>query len=118
MRILTADWVLPVSSPPIKDGAIAIDSDRIAALGNKEELRKDFPTAPTEDFGAAAILPGLINCHSHLELTGMRGLLDDVEHDFLAWLLKLTKVRRDFFTLEDIDLSALLGAVEGARAGI
>jgi 5-methylthioadenosine/S-adenosylhomocysteine deaminase len=118
MRILAADWVLPISSPPIKHGAIAIENDKIIAVDKKETLVRTFHTARMENFGAAAIIPGLVNCHSHLELTTMRGLLDDVEDDFLAWLLKLTKVRADFLTAEDIEISALLGVVEGARAGI
>jgi cytosine/adenosine deaminase-related metal-dependent hydrolase len=118
MRLLTADWVLPVSSPPIKNGAVVIDGENIIAVGDKEDLAREFPAAAAEDFGAAAIIPGLINCHSHLELTGMRGLLDDVEHDFLAWLLRLTKVRNDSITAEDVELSALLGVIEGARAGV
>jgi 5-methylthioadenosine/S-adenosylhomocysteine deaminase len=118
MRILTAEWVLPVSSPPVANGAVAIEKDKIVAVGKKEALLKDYPTALPEDLGAAAIFPGLVNCHSHLELTAMRGLLDTVENDFLAWLLKLTKTRAEFFTGADIEFSALLGAVEGARAGV
>ena len=118
MHILAAEWVLPVSSPPIADGAVAIEKDAIVAVGKKETLIKDFPAASMEDLGAAAILPGFVNCHSHLELTAMRGLLDTVEDDFLAWLLKLTKTRAEFFSAEDIELSALHGAVEGARAGV
>jgi len=118
MRILAAEWVLPVSSPPIANGAVAVEKDRIIAVGKKETLVKDFPAAEVEDLGPAAILPGLVNCHSHLELTAMRGLLETVENDFLAWLLKLTKTRAEFLTAEDIEISTLLGAVEGARAGV
>jgi cytosine/adenosine deaminase-related metal-dependent hydrolase len=40
-------------------------------------------------------MPGLINCHSHLEITAMRGFLDDVEEDFYSWLMKLTKTRAE-----------------------
>lgn len=118
MRIMAAEWVLPISSPPIQNGAIVIENDRIIAVDKKEKLVRAFHTSTLENFGAAAIIPGLINCHSHLELTVMRGLLDDVEDDFLAWLLKLTKVRAEFLTAGDIELSALLGAAEGARAGV
>ncbi len=118
MRILAAEWVLPVSSPPVPNGAVAIENDLIAAVGSKDEVLARFPAAAVEDFGPSAILPGLVNCHSHLELTAMRGLLDSVENDFLSWLLKLTKIRADFLSADDIELSTLLGAVEGARAGI
>jgi 5-methylthioadenosine/S-adenosylhomocysteine deaminase len=118
MRIMAAEWVLPISSPPIQNGAIVIENGRVIAVDKKEKLVRAFHSSTLENFGAAAIIPGLINCHSHLELTVMRGLLDDVEEDFLAWLLKLTKVRAEFLTDEDIQLSALLGVAEGARAGV
>ena len=78
MRILAADYVLPISSDPIKDGAIAIDDDKIALVGKVAEIAATYPGAEIQSFGEAAILPGFVNCHSHLEITTMRGLLDDV----------------------------------------
>lgn len=118
MRLLSAEWVLPISSPPVRNGAVVIDGDTIVAVGAREKLLAEFTDAVHEELGAAAILPGFVNCHAHLELTIMRGLLDDVENDFLAWLLKLTKIRKDFLTDKDIELSSLLGAAEAARAGV
>ncbi|HVQ55938.1 MAG TPA: hypothetical protein VMS29_04210, partial [Pyrinomonadaceae bacterium] len=79
MRVLAADHVLPISSEPITNGAVAIDGDKIARVGDRTTIESDFPDARVEDFGEAAILPGFVNCHSHLELTAMRGALDDVE---------------------------------------
>src|SRR5215210_4257090 len=93
IRILAARHVLPVSSDPIADGAIAVNGATIEAGGPLAQLAKLFPAAPVIDFGEAAILPGFVNCHSHLEITSMRGALDDVEHDFSSWLLKLTAIR-------------------------
>ncbi|MEJ7700207.1 MAG: amidohydrolase family protein [Pyrinomonadaceae bacterium] len=63
-------------------------------------------------------MPGLINCHSHLEITAMRGFLDDVEADFYSWLMKLTTTRGERLTEADIKIAALAGALEGARAGV
>ena len=68
-------------------------------------------------FGAAAILPGFVNCHSHLELTALRGALDDVEHDFRSWLLKLNALRAEMSD-ENIAEAAYHGALEGAAAGV
>lgn len=115
--ILAADHLLPVSSSPIENGAVAIDDDKIIAVGPRDEITGKFPTVPVKDFGRAAILPGLVNCHSHLELTSMRGALDDVEHDFRSWLLKLNGLRESMSD-DDIDASALAGVREGARAGV
>jgi 5-methylthioadenosine/S-adenosylhomocysteine deaminase len=70
-----------------------------------------------EDHGGSAILPGLVNCHSHLEVTAMRNALDSVEHDFSTWLLRLTLIRAGFSD-DDLHASALAGAAEGAAAGV
>ena len=117
MKLLTAHYVLPISSPPILDGAVVIDGAEIVGVGTLEQLRGQFPGAEVEEFGEAAILPGFVNCHSHLEITSMRSMLDDVEHDFRAWLLKLNGLRAKL-TDEDICAAAAQGAVEGARAGV
>ncbi|MGE3466541.1 MAG: amidohydrolase family protein [Pyrinomonadaceae bacterium] len=117
MKILTAKYVLPISTPPIGDGAVAIDGAEIAAVGTVSDLAANFPNAEIDDLGDAAILPGFVNCHSHLEITSMRGALDDVEHDFRSWLLKLNRLRAEL-TDKDICAAAINGAIEGARAGV
>ncbi|CAN5620718.1 amidohydrolase family protein [soil metagenome] len=118
MKILSADYVLPISSELIENGAVAVEKDKIISIGEREELIKKFPKANHENFGEAVIMPGLVNAHSHLEITIMRGFLDDVEEDFYSWLIKLTKTRAEKLTENDIETSALLGAIEGARAGV
>ena len=117
MKILTANYVLPISGPPVENGAVAIEGHVIAAVGPKEEITERYPDAVVEDLGLAAIMPGFVNCHSHLEVTAMRGALDSVEHDFSAWLLRLNAIRHGFSD-DDIRLSALAGAAEGAAAGV
>src|SRR5512142_734541 len=87
-----ADWVLPVSTPPIADGAVLVDErGRIAAVGPATAV-----PAPeggrTVDLGAAALLPGLVNVHAHPELTAYRGLLDDLP--FERWIPTLNAARR------------------------
>ncbi len=117
-RIFSADYVVPISAEPIRGGAIAIDKSEIIAVGTKAEIAAKFPETEIENFGEAAIMPGLINCHSHLEITAMRGFLDDVEADFFSWLMKLTKTRGEHLTDEDIKIAAVAGALEGVRAGV
>jgi cytosine/adenosine deaminase-related metal-dependent hydrolase len=116
-KIYSARWVLPIVAPAIDDGAIVISDSAIAAVGDRAAIVAAFPDAPVEDFGNAAILPGLINAHSHLELTVMRGFLEREEHDFFAWLKKLT-VARLRMDNDDLFVSAACGAIEAARAGI
>ena len=67
MKILTADFVLPISSPPIEGGAVVVDGDKILAVDESAVLAPQYPNASVGDFGVAAILPGFVNCHSHLE---------------------------------------------------
>ncbi|CAN5814519.1 amidohydrolase [soil metagenome] len=118
MKIIAARYVLPISAEPIENGAVAIENDKIESVGTIEEISRNFPDSEIENFGEAAILPGLVNAHSHLEITAMRGYLDDVEDDFYAWLIKLTKGRAEHLTEADIKTAALFGALEGARAGV
>jgi aminodeoxyfutalosine deaminase len=117
VSIYSAKWVLPISSPSIKNGAIAIDGKHIVGIGTQEELKARFADAEVKDFGEAVILPGLINCHTHLDLTAMRGYLERVEGDFFAWLNLLTTTKRSL-SKEDLYISSLWGIVEAIRAGI
>src|ERR1044071_8755953 len=117
-KIYTARWVLPITSPPIEKGAVAIEGARLAALGTLEEIAAMFPEAQRRDFGEAAILPGFVNAHSHLELTAMRGYLEREEGDFFAWLKKLTIARLERMTPDDLYVSAAWGAIEAARFGV
>jgi cytosine/adenosine deaminase-related metal-dependent hydrolase len=116
-KIYSTRWVLPISQPVIESGAVVIDGAQIAAVGNRTDLLAAFPGLAHEDFGNAAILPGLVNTHSHLELTVMRGFLERVEHDFFGWLRRLTVARLNMSD-EDLFISAAAGALEAARAGI
>jgi len=107
---------MPVSAPPIEFGAVAISETRIIGIGPQSEIITRFPKCEVEDFGDALILPGLVNTHTHLELTVMRGYLEN--EDFFAWLRKLTVARLEKLTADDLRVSATWGACEAVRAGI
>jgi 5-methylthioadenosine/S-adenosylhomocysteine deaminase len=113
-----ARWVLPISTPAIADGAIAVEGQRIISVAERSELIRQFPHATIRDCGNSAIIPGLINAHSHLELTAMRGFLESEEQDFFAWLRKLTTARLDRMTSDDLYVSAAWGAGEAVRGGV
>jgi 5-methylthioadenosine/S-adenosylhomocysteine deaminase len=115
--LYTARWVLPIVSPAIDYGAVVMDDTKIVAVGTAQDITSQFPTARVNDFGNSVILPGLVNSHSHLELTVMRGFLEREERDFSAWLKKLTRARLAL-TAEDLFVSAMCGAVEAVRAGV
>lgn len=116
--IYSARWVVPVSAAPIENGAVAVEGQHIAGVGPHAEIVERFPEFRVERLGEAIILPGLVNTHTHLELTAMRGYLENEETDFFAWLRKLTRARLELMTPDDIRVSATWGACEAVRAGI
>ena len=116
--IYSARWVLPISAAAIENGAVAVEGQRIAGVGPEPEIVARFPAAKIESLGEAVILPGLVNTHTHLELTALRGYLEKEENDFFAWLRKLTIARLERMTPDDISVSAMWGACEAVRAGV
>lgn len=80
LRRYRAAWILPVCQPPIENGVVVVDDNRIAAVGPADRLGFD------EDLGDAALLPGLVNAHVHLDLTNLRGKLAPPGDDPTVWL--------------------------------
>lgn len=72
--ILKAAWVVPVTAPPIPSGYVEIAGDRIARVGAVSTLASTGD-ADVVDLGDAVLTPGLINPHTHLELTCYAGVL-------------------------------------------
>ena len=116
IRIFSARWVLPVTAAPIEHGAIAVRDGRILFVGTKTDCAASFPETSIQDFGNAVILPGLINTHSHLELTGFRGRLETA--NFFNWISTLVRLKRERLSEEDVRLSSLMGCAEAVRNGI
>jgi cytosine/adenosine deaminase-related metal-dependent hydrolase len=83
---LTARWVFPVDGPPLERGVVAVAGDKIAAVEVHGRLAADV------DLGDAAVLPGLVNAHTHLDLSGMRGLAPPTA-DFTDWLRQVIAFR-------------------------
>jgi cytosine/adenosine deaminase-related metal-dependent hydrolase len=84
---LRARWVIPVASPVIPDAAILIGADgRILAVGPDAAVPTP-PDAETLDLGRGILLPGLVNVHTHLELTGFDDLAPGRE--FRDWILTI-----------------------------
>lgn len=114
--ILSASWVIPVSSPPISEGAVVLNGGRIQDVGPTAEILSSHPGREVRDFRGVALLPGLVNVHSHLELTLLRGRLENL--GFWEWIRRLTRIKYELLTREDLGISALAGACEAIRAGV
>lgn len=112
MTRYTADWVVPISSPPVADGEVEVANGRISYVGPARDGARGDVTA----LGRAVILPGLVNTHTHLELTAMRGFLEEMP--FRPWLLRLTMARQAALSREALRIAARAGIAEGFLAGI
>src|SRR5215217_9690226 len=91
MAVHRADWVLPIAAPPIRDGWVAVEGGRIAACGSGAAPEGEADTPPLKH-GAVAIMPALVNAHTHLELSYMRGLVPPAA-SFDAWVRSLISLR-------------------------
>jgi cytosine/adenosine deaminase-related metal-dependent hydrolase len=109
VRILSADWVLPVEGDPIENGAVAIEDGRIAAVGAAAELGEG------ERFPESAILPGFVNAHTHLEYAVYAGFGDGLS--FGPWISTHVERKRRL-DRPDMEAIARLGAAECLRSGI
>jgi len=110
--ILRADWVLPVARDPIEQGEVVIQNGVIVDVRRRSGTRGG---ADVLDFGEAMILPGLVNAHAHLELTVLRGAIEDLP--FFEWIRRLVELKRLLSDSEWRD-SALWGALEAASSGV
>lgn len=80
-----ARWLLPVSAPPIRNGTVVVDRERIAWVG----ARANAPPGDDVDLGDAVLLPGLVNTHIHLDLAGFEGVLGGLA--FPDWIRALVR---------------------------
>jgi cytosine/adenosine deaminase-related metal-dependent hydrolase len=111
VTVYSADWVLPVDAEPIRDGAVAVEDGRIAAVGPASELGRGG-----RRFESAAIVPGFVNAHSHLEYAVYAGFGDGVA-DFSEWIT-LHIERKARIGWDEFVAVARAGAAECLRSGI
>lgn len=112
MQVYRARWVVPVTSPPVREGAVAVEDGRIAYVGPA----RGAPAGESRDLGDALLLPGLVNAHTHLELTALRGVVPDLP--FAQWIATLQRAKTSVMTPPLYLDAAVLGIAEGLLAGI
>lgn len=110
-RTFAARWVFPVSGPPLDRGTVTVRGDKIEAVEPRGVRAVD------EDLGNVAVLPGLVNAHTHLDLSGARGRIPPTEPDhFTDWLKGVIAYRRTR-TPEQTQADIRAGLAECLRAG-
>ncbi len=90
--LVTADVVIPISSEPIRNGAVAIANGRIVDVGSVERIKTDYSSFRKITKPNSIILPGFVNAHTHLELSWVKGKIGNFE-DFTGWLERLIALK-------------------------
>ena len=109
MAVYRAEWVLPIAGGPIRGGWVALEEGRIAAVSST-------PTSGAIDLGNAVVLPALVNAHTHLELSYLRGVVPPSAR-FPDWIAAIMAARRRYANPQDpVIVAAALAGIEEARA--
>lgn len=115
MLRIRAGRVHPVTAPPIEDGAVLVDdSGKIAAVGPHRRVPTP-PNARALEFRDAELVPGLVNCHTHLELTHLAGR--NHEPDFVQWIRRI-RALKDASTQEEFLTAAEAGVRDCWARGV
>lgn len=111
--VLTMDEKLNQYDP----GAVAVSGDSIVAVGSEADLKKEFQAKDVIDCGGKVLMPGLVNAHTHVPMTLVRGLADDLRLD--VWLMGyMLPVERQFVSPEFVRLGTLIACAEQIRSGV
>ncbi|MCE9646236.1 MAG: amidohydrolase family protein [Chloroflexi bacterium] len=111
--VLTMDGKMNQYDP----GAVAVKGDAIVAVGPEAEIKKEYSGKETIDCGGKVLMPGLVNAHTHVPMTLLRGLADDLRLD--VWLMGyMLPVEREFVSPEFVRLGTLLACAEQIRSGV
>jgi cytosine/adenosine deaminase-related metal-dependent hydrolase len=91
MKAYLADWILPVATPPIHNGALVVDEEgRIVFVGEREKM----PSGTEQTaYPSSVIMPGLINAHTHLEFSDLEAPLGQPGIEFTQWIGEVIKFR-------------------------
>src|SRR5688500_4938143 len=109
MSVYRADWILPIAGKPIRDGWVEVDGGRIASCSSG-------PREDAIDLGRVAVLPALVNAHTHLELSYLYERIPPTS-SFTDWIRGVIAARREFPDPADpriIDAARV--AIQRARA--
>ena len=113
--LLCAEYVLPISSDPVHNGAVLVRNGKIRDVGPFTTLSLRYPEEETHNYGRAALLPGFVDVHTHMDGSVLRGIVHDVPYS--EWLMYLSRVR-ERMTASDLYSSAVLGCLEALSSGI
>lgn len=115
LTLLRAGWLLPISAPPIQDGAVLVRGDRIIAVGKFREMTTETVSVLLE-FPDGILMPGFVNPHTHLENTLFANKIKR-EQPFDKWLLQMVRLVRSQ-SFGDALASSMEGVKELVKFGV
>ncbi len=118
-RIVAARYVIPVepAGQLLEHHAVVIRDGRILALLPSDEARRAYPSAPCSDLPTHALIPGLINLHTHAAMALMRGLADDLP--LMEWLTQhIWPAEGEHVSPQFVFEGTLLACAEMIRGGV
>jgi 5-methylthioadenosine/S-adenosylhomocysteine deaminase len=119
MSVIFADaWLITMNErrEVLESASICVEKDRIAAISTRQDLQRRFPTADLVDCNGRIVVPGMVNTHTHLFQTLLKGLGDDMV--LKKWFICMTGPSGVHLTPEDAYIAALHGCVESIRSGV
>jgi aminodeoxyfutalosine deaminase len=121
MLAFRARYVFPVDRPPLRDGVVAIDHDRVVAVGESSSPAIHDLLPAARDLGDVAILPGFVNSHTHLEFSDLHQPLGEPGIAFTKWIGLVVRHRRENSTSAENDrilYQIVLGLAESSKNGV
>jgi 5-methylthioadenosine/S-adenosylhomocysteine deaminase len=119
MSIIFADaWLITMNErrEVLEAASVCVEKDRIAAIGTRQDLERGFPSAEVVNCKGRIVMPGMVNTHTHLFQTLLKGLGDDMV--LKKWFICMTGPSGVHLTPEDAHVAALHGCVESIRSGV
>lgn len=113
--LICAQYVFPVTSDPITNGAVLVRDGKIRDVGQADMLKLRYPDEETVDYGLAAVMPGLVDLHTRLEKTVLRGVAHDVP--YATWILSILELGSRLEVSDWYD-SAIIGGLDALSSGI
>lgn len=100
-----------------RPGAVAVKAENILAIGPEAQIKAGYSAVETVDCGGKILMPGLVNAHTHIPMTLLRGLADDLRLD--VWLMGyMLPVEREFVSPDFVRLGSLIACAESIRSGV
>ena len=119
MATIFADaWLITMNEKRevLESASVCVENDRIVAISTRQDLEKRFPSAEIVDCNGRIVMPGMVNTHTHLFQTLMKGLGDDMV--LKKWFICMTGPSGVHLTPADAHAAAVHGCVESIRSGV